>query len=36
MNNPFEMSTCKHQWQSVSDMPLYRCIHCGLYMRVEK
>lgn len=30
------MSTCKHQWQAVPDMPLYKCSHCGVYMRIEK
>ena len=30
------MTDCKHEWLAVPDMPLYRCAHCGAYMRIEK
>ena len=30
------MQSCKHEWQEMQGQPLYRCAHCGAFMRVEK
>ena len=30
------MQSCKHQWQAVPDMPLYKCNECGTFLRIEK
>ena len=30
------MTACKHQWLAVTGQPLYKCAHCGVYMRIEK
>jgi hypothetical protein len=30
------MTNCKHQWLAVTGQPLYKCAHCGAFMRVEK
>ena len=30
------MTNCKHEWQAVTGQPLYRCAHCGAFMRIEK
>ena len=30
------MSTCNHEWQEMLGMGIYRCVHCGLFMRIEK
>jgi hypothetical protein len=30
------MQSCKHEWQEMQGTLIYRCVHCGLFMRVEK
>jgi len=30
------MITCKHQWQAVTGQSIYKCAHCGAFMRIEK
>ena len=30
------MLACKHEWLTLADQPLYKCVHCGLFMRIEK
>lgn len=28
--------TCKHRWEPLNDMPLYKCARCGAYLRIVK
>jgi hypothetical protein len=30
------MKDCQHDWQAVTGQPIYKCAHCGMFMRVEK
>ena len=30
------MTNCKHDWQAVTGQPIYKCAHCGYFLRVEK
>ena len=30
------MTNCNHDWQAVTGLPIYKCAHCGMFMRVEK
>ena len=30
------MTNCNHQWQVVPDRPIYKCAHCGAFLRVER
>ena len=29
------MTNCKHQWLAVTGQPIYKCVHCGTFMRIE-
>ena len=30
------MTNCNHDWQAVTGQPIYKCAHCGAFLRVEK
>ena len=30
------MTNCQHQWLAVTGQPIYKCAHCGAFMRVVK
>jgi hypothetical protein len=30
------MTACKHQWIEIPSTRLYKCAHCGTFMRIEK
>jgi hypothetical protein len=30
------MTSCKHQWLAVTGQPIYKCAHCGYFLRIEK
>ena len=30
------MSNCKHEWLAVTGQPIYKCAHCGAFLRVER
>ena len=30
------MTNCNHEWEKMQNQPLYRCVHCGYFLRVEK
>jgi hypothetical protein len=30
------MTNCNHEWQAVIGQPIYKCAHCGAFMRIEK
>jgi hypothetical protein len=34
--NAPQPSVCNHQWLAVTGQPIYKCAHCGMFMRVEK
>jgi hypothetical protein len=31
-----QMLACKHEWLILADQPIYKCAHCGVFMRIEK
>jgi hypothetical protein len=30
------MTNCKHEWLTVTGQPIYKCAHCGYFLRIEK
>ena len=30
------MTNCQHEWQAVTGQPIYKCAHCGAFLRIEK
>jgi hypothetical protein len=30
------MTNCNHDWQAVTGLPIYKCAHCGAFLRIEK
>ena len=30
------MTNCNHDWQAVTGLPIYKCAHCGYFLRVER
>jgi len=30
------MTNCQHQWLAVTGQPIYKCAHCGYFLRIEK
>ena len=30
------MTDCKHEWIEIPASRLYKCAHCGAYMRIER
>lgn len=31
-----KMLNCKHEWLTLTDLPLYKCNECGTFLRIEK
>jgi hypothetical protein len=31
-----KMMNCQHEWQAVTGQPIYKCAHCGYFLRIEK
>ena len=30
------MTNCNHDWQAVTGLPIYKCAHCGAFLRIER
>lgn len=30
------MTECKHRWEPVEGQPIYKCVKCGVFMRIIK